>query len=71
MQRVATQGAKGVYAVCFNAGNKIVAIETGFSDADDAPPGGDAPFTLDFTEFGTATPPACPKMLVSITGYTF
>jgi hypothetical protein len=63
-------GPLGVYATCFTGG-KIVAMETGFADSDDALPGVDVPFTLDFSSYGTEEPPACAKILVSMTGYDF
>ena len=63
-------GPLGVYATCFS-GNHIVAMENGYSDADDAPAGADAPFTLDFSAFGTTSPPHCDRVLVAMSGYSF
>lgn len=64
-------GPLGVYATCFSAAGKVEAMETGYADADNAPPGADAPFTLDFTSFGTAAAPTCAHILVAMTGYSF
>lgn len=64
-------GPLSVYGMCFSANNKIVAMESDFSDADEAPPGAEAPFSLDFTTYGTKSPPACARIIVSMRGYSF
>jgi hypothetical protein len=63
-------GPLSVYATCFSGGH-IVAMESGFSDSSDAPSGADAPFTLDFTDFGTMPAPRCEPLLVGMSGFSF
>jgi hypothetical protein len=63
-------GPLQVFGTCFS-GTRIVAMESGFSDAEDAAAGADAPFTLDFTDFGTGSPPHCSRILVGMSGYSF
>jgi hypothetical protein len=64
-------GPLSVYAICIDAAKQIVKLETGSADADDLPPKGQAPFTLDLTSYGTAPAPKCRYLLVSMTGYDF
>ena len=50
---------------------RVVTLETGYADADDVPPKGQAPFTLDLTSYGSEPAPKCRYLLVSMTGYDF
>lgn len=66
------RGPLGVYATCV-IGGRIVRMAYGFSGADDAPAGSDAPFTLDLTSFdlttGATSTPKCDRILVAMSGY--
>jgi hypothetical protein len=71
MTKAEISGPLSVYATCFGSKGKVLAMESGFSDADDAAPGAEAPFTLDFTRYGTHPKPACRQILVAMSGYNF
>jgi hypothetical protein len=64
-------GPIGVYGTCFDERSRMTDQENGFSDSDNAPPGGRVPLTLDFTTFGTSLAPPCRHWLVASSGYQF
>jgi hypothetical protein len=64
-------GPIAVIGACFDTKGRLTGQESGFTDADSAPPGVRVSFTLDFTSYGTSPAPPCAHWLVTSSGFQF